>query len=192
MLYPLFCHDLKRLVSSQTPGGGGLPTAMSIPPDRRRLGPPTSRSTPVSQAPALPHPQTMPPHMSQPTTQSLSSQSAATRPSLGRAHTFPAPPTSSSNLMGVTNQGNSYDWQGPNMGNSVHGAPPPLSIDSGLSNARSMPTTPAATTPSGSGLNSMYPSQSSYDPNKSYYSAAQPSQQHYMPQQSMPQSNMTR
>jgi protein SOK2 len=63
-----------------------------------------------------------------------------------------------------------------------------LSIDTTLSNARSMPTTPA-TTPPGSNMQGMqsYQSQSGYDSSKSYYSAAPPSHPHYAPQQPLAQ-----
>jgi protein SOK2 len=91
----------------------------------------------------------------------------------------------------MTTQGNSYEWTGQSMGSSVQGSQP-LSIDTGLSGARSLPTTPA-TTPPGTNLQSIqqYQSQPSYD-SKSYYSAAPSSQPHYAPHQTMSQQNMTR
>lgn len=122
----------------------------------------------------------------------MGSQSGG-RPSIDRAHTFPTPPASASSLIGITSQGNSYDWnQGMNSG-APHSQP--LSIDTSLNNARSVPTTPA-TTPPGSNMHGMppYQSQSGYD-SKSYYSAAPPAHPHYASQpmapygQSMPTSS---
>lgn len=67
-----------------------------------------------------------------------------------------------------------------------------LSIDAGLSNARSMPATPA-TTPPANNLQGMqsYPTQTGYDSSKPYYSTAPQSQAQYAPQQSLAQPNMT-
>jgi protein SOK2 len=64
----------------------------------------------------------------------------------------------------------------------------PLSIDTTLSNTRSMPTTPA-TTPPGNNLHGMpsYQSQSGYDSSKPYYSTAPSSHPHYAPQHSLSQ-----
>ena len=106
------------------------------------------------------------------------------RPGLDRAHTFPTPPTSASSVMGMGNQGSSYEWGGQNIANNVAGAQP-LSIDTGLSNTRSMPTTPATTPPGGS-IQTMqsYQGQQSFDTPKSYYSGP-PSSQNAYAQQSM-------
>lgn len=73
------------------------------------------------------------------------------------------------------------------MGSNIPGNQP-LSIDTGLSNTRSMPTTPA-TTPPGNNMQSMQPyqGQPSYDNSKSYYSAAPSSQAPYAPQHPMSQ-----
>lgn len=107
------------------------------------------------------------------------------RPGLDRANTFPTPPASASSLMGVTNQGSSYEW-----GSQVPHAQP-LSIDTALSNHRSMPTTPA-TTPPGNNLHGMppYQGQSGYD-SKPYYSAAPQSHSQYAPQTPMTQSGIS-
>lgn len=69
------------------------------------------------------------------------------------------------------------------MGGNIPGTQP-LSIDTGLTNTRSMPTTPA-TTPPGNNMQSMqqYQGQPGYDSSKSYYSQAPSSQAHYAPQQ---------
>lgn len=94
--------------------------------------------------------------------------------------------------MGMGNQGSSYEWGGQSIGSGVPGTQP-LSIDTGLSNARSMPTTPA-TTPPGNSMHSMQPyqSQQNYDNSKPYYSAPPPSQTQYAPQQNIAQQNMAR
>lgn len=69
------------------------------------------------------------------------------------------------------------------MGSNMSGSQP-LSIDTGLSNARSMPTTPA-TTPPGTNMQPMQPyqGQPGYDNSKSYYSQAPSSQAPYAPHQ---------
>lgn len=154
---------------------------------RRMEGPPSGpQRTPSGpqQPPGLQHHHAlqtpMSSHMSQPP---MSGQHGA-RPGLERANTFPTPPASASSIMGVPNQGSSYEW-----GNQV---PPtqPLSIDTSLSNQRSMPTTPA-TTPPGSnmqGLPSYQPQ--SYDSSKPYYSAAPQSHPQYAPHTPLTQSGM--
>lgn len=180
-----------------TPEGTSSNNLLLQQPERRRIdGPASARSTPTSQAPSLHHHHSistsMPPHLSQPTTQSIPPHTATARPSLERAHTFPTPPASASNVIPIPNSGSSYDWPAQNLGNAVPG-PPPLSVDSGLNNARSVPTTPA-TSLSGPGLNSVhaYQNQPTYD-TKSYYAAPHPSQSRYAaPQPTMPQPSMSR
>ncbi|KAB8303064.1 hypothetical protein EYC80_004517 [Monilinia laxa] len=82
------------------------------------------------------------------------------------------------------------NWPNQSMGN-VQGTNP-LSIDTGLSNARSMPTTPA-TTPPGTSVQSMQQYQQNQQPydSRQMYSQAPPPQNAYAqappPQQSMPQ-----
>ena len=107
------------------------------------------------------------------------------RPNLDRAHTFPTPPTSASSVM-APNQGGSYDWPSQSMNSGVQSAQP-LAIDTGLSNARSEPATPAATPP-GSTLHNMssYQNQQSYNNPRPMYSAApQQSSQYATQQQNM-------
>ena len=86
----------------------------------------------------------------------------------------------------------SFQW-GPQGGmGSVQGTNP-LSIDTGLSNTRSMPTTPA-TTPPGTSIQSMQQYQQGaqpYDTSRQMYSAA-PSQQNAYPQATADQQNMAR
>jgi protein SOK2 len=119
-----------------------------------------------------------------PTAHSIAPHPGSGRPGLDRAHTFPTPPTSASSVMGMGNQGSSYEWGGQNIANNV-AASQPLSIDTGLSNARSMPNTPASTPP-GSSIQNMqsYSGQQNYDTPKQYYSAP-PSQQGAYAQQNM-------
>lgn len=94
--------------------------------------------------------------------------------------------------MGMGNQGSSYEWGGQGIGGGVQGTQP-LSIDTGLSNARSMPTTPA-TTPPGNSMQSMQPyqSQQGYDNSRPMYSSAPTQQNQYAPQQNIAQQNMAR
>lgn len=69
----------------------------------------------------------------------------------------------------------------------------PLSIDTGLSNTRSMPTTPA-TTPPGTSIHNMqtYQNQQSYDNSRPMYSAAPQQQSQYASQQNVAQHNLAR
>lgn len=110
-----------------------------------------------------------PPHAIQP-------NPSSGRPGLDRAHTFPTPPTSASSIMGMGNQGSSYEWNGAN----VQHAPgsQPLSIDTGLSNARSVPTTPASTPPGAVQQGISYGGAPTYDGSRPMYSAppSQPNQ----------------
>ena len=149
---------------------------------RRLEGPPVTRTPQAPQHPSLHHHslQTpVPPHLAQPP-HTMASQPGGGRPALDRAHTFPTPPASASSLMGITNQGNSYEWGSQGMSSGVPHSQQPLSIDTSLSNARSMPTTPA-TTPPGSNLQGMQfqGSQPPYDSSKPYYSTAPPSHPQY-------------
>lgn len=150
---------------------------------RRLEGPPVTRAPQAPQHPSLHHHHSLqtpvPPHLSQPP-HTMASQPGA-RSALDRAHTFPTPPASASSLMGIANQGNSYEWGSQGMSSGVANSQP-LSIDTSLSNARSMPTTPA-TTPPGSNLQGMQfqGSQPPYDSSKPYYSTAPPSHPQYAP-----------
>ncbi|KAL2811198.1 cell pattern formation-associated protein [Aspergillus granulosus] len=187
LLYPLFVHNIGRLLYHPT---NQTRTNMVVQESQqRRLEGPQPARTPQSQPPNLHHHHSLqtpvPTHMPQPHT--MASQPAG-RPSLDRAHTFPTPPASASSLMAITSQGNSYEW---NQGMSS-GVPnsQPLSIDTTLSNTRSMPTTPA-TTPPGNNLQGMqsYQPQTGYD-SKPYYSAAPSAHPHYAAQQPMTQQAM--
>jgi protein SOK2 len=119
-----------------------------------------SMSNPVGAA------MSQPPHAIQP-------HPSSGRPGLDRAHTFPTPPTSASSIMGMGNQGSSYEWSGANVQNPQSSQP--LSIDTGLSNNRSVPTTPASTPPGAIQQGVAYGSGQSFDNSRPMYSAA-PSQ----------------
>jgi protein SOK2 len=155
----------------------------------------------ASQPPSLHHHHSMsnpigaamsqPPHAIQP-------HPSAGRPGLDRAHTFPTPPTSASSIMGMGNQGNSYEWSNANV-QTPQGSQP-LSIDTGLSNARSVPTTPATTPPGAVQQGMPYGSAPSYDNARPMYSGppAQPGQYNtqgqpmmgYRPDSSYPKTEM--
>ncbi|KAL2824650.1 hypothetical protein BDW59DRAFT_84394 [Aspergillus cavernicola] len=188
LLYPLFVHNIGSLLYHPT---NQTRTNMVVQESqqRRMEGPQPARTPQAPQPPSLHHHHSLqtpvPTHMPQPHT--MTSQPGG-RPTLDRAHTFPTPPASASSLMGITSQGSSYEWnQGMNSGvpNSQ-----PLSIDTALTNARSMPTTPA-TTPPGNNLQGMqsYQPQSAYD-SKPYYSAAPSAHPHYAQHQPLPQQTM--
>lgn len=188
LLYPLFVHNIGGLLYHPT---NQTRTNMVVheSQQRRLEGTQPARTTQASQQPpALHHHHSMqtpvPSQMPQPSNTLI--PHPASRPGLDRAHTFPTPPTSASSMMGMPSHGSSYEWGSQNVQASQ-----PLSIDTGLSNARSMPTTPA-TTPPGNNMQSMqsYQSQSGYDSSKQYYSAAPQSQPQYAPQQPLTQSTM--
>lgn len=109
------------------------------------------------------------------------------RPSLDRAHTFPTPPTSASSVMGSMGADNYQQWPQQQGMNGSQGTNP-MSIDTNLSNTRSMPATPA-TTPPGSSIQSMSaypPATQSYDPSRQQYNAP-PLQSPYPPANTSPQ-----
>lgn len=158
-------------------------------PQRRQLeAPPTTRTSQGSQT-STQQQQHQQQQQQQPQQQTSSPSNALIphpsnrpAPALERAHTFPTPPTSASSLIPISTQGTSYEWGGQSMSSGVQ-ASQPLSIESGLGSARSLPATPATTPP----IQSMpsYQSQSGYDSSKPYYSAAPPSQTQYAPQPSL-------
>ncbi|GCB28095.1 cell pattern formation-associated protein stuA [Aspergillus awamori] len=189
LLYPLFVHNIGGLLYHPT-NQSRTNMVVQESQQRRLEGPQAARASQGPQPPALHHHHslqgTVPSHMPQPHT--MASQAGA-RPALDRAHTFPTPPASASSLMPITNPSNSYDWNNQGMNSGVPNSQP-LSIDTALSNARSMPTTPA-TTPPGSNMQGMqsFQGQSGYD-SKPYYSAAPPSHPHYASQQPLTQTGM--
>ncbi|KAL6703629.1 hypothetical protein ACN47E_009489 [Coniothyrium glycines] len=165
-LYPLFVHDIGALLYH--------PSNQTRASTQRYLAGPTT-----SQPPSLHHHHSMsnpigaamsqPPHAIQP-------HPSSGRPGIDRAHTFPTPPTSASSIMGMGNQGSSYEWNGANVQNTQSNQP--LSIDTGLSNARSVPTTPATTPPGAVQQGMAYSSNQGYDSSRPMYSAppSQPGQ----------------
>lgn len=163
--------------------------------ERRRIDGVPSRNGQTSQPPPLHHHHSMQNAVGSqvpPTPHSIAPHPGAGRPGLDRAHTFPTPPTSASSVMGMGNQGSSYEWGAPTMGSSVTGSQP-LSIDTGLSNARSMPTTPA-TTPPGTSISNMqsYQGQQSFEGSKSFYSGPPSSQNAYASNHTPTQQSMAR
>ncbi|KAI8937927.1 hypothetical protein NX059_005610 [Plenodomus lindquistii] len=207
-LYPLFVHDIGALLyhpSNQTRAsvGGAAMAAVdrnrrpdSMQTQQRYMAGPTT-----SQPPSLHHHHSMsnsvgsamsqPPHAIQP-------HPSSGRPGLDRAHTFPTPPTSASSMMGMGNQGSSYEWNGANPQQNPQGNQP-LSIDTGLSNTRSVPTTPASTPPGAIQQGIAYGASQSYDGSRPMYSApqAQPSQyaqgqpmMNYRPESAYPKTEM--
>ena len=198
LLYPLFVHNIGALLYHPT--NSNRTNAVMAAAERRKLENKQQQQGGMlgpagTQPPSLHHHHSMNnpvgSHVSQPP-HSIAPHPGAGRPGLDRAHTFPTPPTSASSIMGMNNQGGSYEWGGQGIGGSVQGTQP-LSIDTGLSNARSMPTTPA-TTPPGNSMQTMQPyqSQQAYDNSRPMYSAPPPQQSHYAPQQNVAQQNMAR
>lgn len=196
LLYPLFVHNIGALLYHPT--NQTRTNAVMAAAERRKQEQNQMRNT---QPPGLPsihqhHHHSMNNsiggHLPGPQ-HSIAPHPAAGRPGLDRAHTFPTPPTSASSVMGnMSNPDGSFQW-GPQGMNNVQGTNP-LSIDTGLSNARSMPTTPA-TTPPGTSIQSMQQyqqgSQQPYDNSRQMYSAPPPQQNAY-PQPTPEQQNMNR
>ncbi|OAL01199.1 apses-domain-containing protein [Phaeosphaeriaceae sp. SRC1lsM3a] len=184
-LYPLFVHDIGALLyhpSNQTRASVGSAAMAAVDRNRRPDPMQTQRylSGPTtSQPPSLHHHHSMsnpigaamsqPPHAIQP-------HPSSGRPGIDRAHTFPTPPTSASSIMGMGNQGSSYEWSGANV-QTPQGSQA-LSIDTGLSNARSVPTTPATTPPGAVQQGIPYGSTQTYDNSRPMYSGppSQPGQ----------------
>ncbi|KAK8020442.1 hypothetical protein PG990_005580, partial [Apiospora arundinis] len=186
MLYPLFVHNIGALLyhpTNQTRTNQVMAAA-----ERRKQEQSQMRNTPAPGPPggALPSIQQHHHHMGLPGPQSsLPSHQSSGRPSLDRAHTFPTPPTSASSVMGNMGTSDNFQWSQQNMS----GAPStnPMSIDTSLSNARSMPATPA-TTPPGSSMQSMQPypqGTQPYDNSRGVYNTTH--QSPYPPSHSSPQ-----
>ncbi|KAI9801047.1 MAG: hypothetical protein M1825_003582 [Sarcosagium campestre] len=187
MLYPLFVYNIGALLyhpTNQTRTATVMAAAERRRQDQQVQQP---RNPQSSQPPSLHHHHSMhnpmgshlpgPPHQGQ------------GRPGLDRAHTFPTPPTSAG-ILGMGGPENAFQWSGQPMGNQ---GSQPLSIDTGLSNARSMPTTPA-TTPPGASLQNMqqYPSGPGYDNARPVYSGPPAAQNQYGSSQNVAQQNMAR
>ncbi|KAI9885773.1 MAG: hypothetical protein M1823_002451 [Watsoniomyces obsoletus] len=187
LLYPLFVHNIGALLY-QSPGHGRTSAVMAADQQRRRLeqrGPQTPQPPPPGLhhhhsmhaavgGSQLPGPQAS--SAAGPGTVAVAPHGGVGRPSLERAHTFPTPPTSAHSVLGMSGSDGGYSWNGSNM--AGHGNQP-LSVDVGLSNARSMPSTPA-TTPPGNGLQSTQGyanGAATYDATRPTYSAPPPSSQ---------------
>lgn len=197
LLYPLFVHNIGALLyhpSNQTRSHSVMAAA-----ERRKQEQSQMRNP---QAPGLPSMQSHHHHSmhnsgggSLPGPQhSISGHPGiGGRPDIQRSHTFPTPPTSASSVMGnMGTSDGSFQWGGQNL-NGVQGSNP-LAIDTGLSNARSMPTTPA-TTPPGTSIQNMQQYQQttqSYDTSRQQMYSAPPLQQSAYPQSNGAQSNMGR
>ncbi|KAJ5486415.1 hypothetical protein N7530_000715 [Penicillium desertorum] len=183
LLYPLFVHNIGGLLyhpANQTRTNMVVQESqqrrLEGPPPHPQRTPSGSQQTPIHHHhPSLQTP--MSSHMSQ----GPMNGQPGSRPGLERANTFPTPPASASSMM---NQGSSYEWGGQ----VPHTQP--LSIDTTLSNQRSMPTTPA-TTPPGNNMHGLpaYQGQG-YDSSKPYYSAAPQTHAQYAPHTPLTQSGM--
>lgn len=195
LLYPLFVHNIGALLYHPTnQNRAGVVMAAA---ERRKQEQNQLRN---NQAPGLP---SMQPHhhhsMHNPIggalpgpQHSLAPHPSIGRPDLQRAHTFPTPPTSASSVMGnMGSSDGSFQWSGQGM-TGTQGTNS-LAIDTGLTNARSMPTTPA-TTPPGAALQNMQQYQQGsqgYDASRQMYSAP-PVQQNLYQQSNTSQQNIAR
>ncbi|EKD13867.1 APSES transcription factor [Drepanopeziza brunnea f. sp. 'multigermtubi' MB_m1] len=197
LLYPLFVHNIGALLYHPT--NQTRTNAVMAAAEKRKLEQNQMRNL---QAPGLPslhqhHHHSMNSSIggSLPGSQhSIAPHPNVGRPGMDRAHTFPTPPTSASSVMG--NMGSSdgnFQWGPPGPMGGVQGTNS-LSIDTGLSNTRSMPTTPA-TTPPGNSIQGMQQyqqsSQQPYDSSRQMYSAPPPQQNAY-PQSAPGQQDMSR
>lgn len=168
------------------PENANRTTGVATAVDQRRRLDSTDSSRPPTQAPPLHHHHSMQASVGGPvpsTPHAMSAQNGGPRPGIDRAHTFPTPPTSASSVMGMGSSNGNYEWSQPNIANGV-GANQPLSIDTGsMSNARSMPTTPA-TTPPGQTVPNMqsYSGSQQYDAKQHYYATTPSSQNGYAQQ----------
>lgn len=174
LLYPLFVHNIGALLYHPTNQPRNH-VAMQAAERRKQ-----EQSQMRAAGPGLPNPAQPHHHHSMhgsigggiSTSQhSGPSHSGLGRPEMPRSHTFPTPPTSATGVMSSMGQSDGSFWGGQGMHN-VHGSNG-LAIDTGLSNARSMPTTPATTPPGASihGVQQQYQSSQSYDPSRQVYSA---------------------
>ncbi|KAK0614081.1 hypothetical protein B0T14DRAFT_438610 [Immersiella caudata] len=188
LLYPLFVHNIGALLYHPT-NQNRTSQVMAVAAEQRRKQD-ANQMRNGQPGPGLPslqqhHHHSIPiPGPQQPPL----SHPGMGRPSLDRAHTFPTPPTSASSVMGGGMASDSFQWNQQGM-NGPQGAPP-MSIDTNLSNARSLPNTPA-TTPPGSTIQSMqqnYPPVSQpYDSSRQMYQAPPAQQSPYQSSNAPPQ-----
>ncbi|CCU82319.1 cell pattern formation-associated protein stuA, partial [Blumeria hordei DH14] len=195
LLYPLFVHNIGALLYHPT--NQTRTNAVMAAAERRKQEQNQMRN---SQAPGLPslhqhhhHSMSVPmAGMSNGPPPVLAPHQHMGRGSLDRGQSFPTPPTSASSVMG--NMGNSdgnFQW---GHSNSLSNVPvnSALSIDTGLSNTRSMPNTPASTPP-GSNIQGLQYQQSnnSYDATRHMYNSSN-SQHHPYSQNTSDHSGMPR
>ncbi|KAL2757871.1 hypothetical protein ACRALDRAFT_2101079 [Sodiomyces alcalophilus JCM 7366] len=189
MLYPLFVHNIGALLYHPT--NQNRTNQVMASAERRKQEQSQMRNSqsgpglaPIQQhhhhTLALPGPQ-----------QSLPSHSNMSRPALDRAHTFPTPPTSASSVMGSSmGPSDGFQWTTQSQGISGAQGTNPIAIDTGLSNARSMPATPASTPP-GTAIQSIQPYQSGaqqqYDNSRSMYNPSSTQHSPYQPANPGPQ-----
>ncbi|KAK4219160.1 cell pattern formation-associated protein stuA [Rhypophila decipiens] len=174
LLYPLFVHNIGALLYHPT-NQNRTSQVMAVAEHRRKTEN-QMRNQPPGGLPSLQqhHHHSM---LSGPQQPPLPSHHAMGRPSLDRSNTFPTPPTSASSVMNGMGASENFQWSQQGMGSQQGN--PPMSIDTSLSNARSLPNTPA-TTPPGSTIQSMqpYPPVSQpYDSTRQPMYQAPPSQQ---------------
>ncbi|KAI9738852.1 MAG: hypothetical protein M1834_008359 [Cirrosporium novae-zelandiae] len=194
-LYPLFVYNIGALLyQPQNQAPGLRPGGTRSITDRQKL---EAQSQPVrpgqsTQPPTLHHHHSMSNSISSQVSQPSNALVPAGRPGIDRAHTFPTPPTSASSTLTMNNQSSSYEWGGQSMSGNVQGSQP-LSIDTGLSNARSMPATPA-TTPPGNNIQGMQPyqGQQAYDASRTMYTAPPPQPAQYAAHQNVTTQNIAR
>lgn len=184
-LYPLFVHDIGALLyhpSNQSRSSGTANAAMAAAERRRaeqRMLTAPAPSLPSSIPQAAGHVNNHVQH----SPHAISHQQSVGRPTLDRAHTFPTPPASASSVIGINNHGNPYEWGNSNVAMQNN---QPLSIDTGLSNSRSVPNTPA-TTPPGSAMHNaqQYQTSQPYDASRPLYAQSAPQQAQYASQTNM-------
>ncbi|KAH6697609.1 cell pattern formation-associated protein stuA [Plectosphaerella plurivora] len=178
MLYPLFVHNIGALLYHPTNQNR---TSQVMASQERRNREQGQMRTPSQSGPGLAPIQQQHHHhqMGLPgPQQALPSHSSMARPGIDRAHTFPTPPASATSVIGNNGLGapDGYSWGSQGMSGGQGQSS--MSIDTGLSNARSMPATPA-TTPPGNAIQGMqqYQSSAPYDSARPMYNSA-PSNQH--------------
>ena len=186
ILFPLFVHNIASLLYH--PSNSSRTQQVMVAAERRKQESPMRNGQ--STAPGLPSlhhhsPMALPgPQQTLPSHANMATPNA--RPPLDRAHTFPTPPTSASSVIGGgISASEPFSW--PQQGENGNHVANPMSIDTSLSNARSMPATPA-TTPPGPPMQTIqqYPSTTqTYDATRPMYhqqtpapASQQPSQQH--------------
>ncbi|KAJ2896415.1 apses-domain-containing protein [Zalerion maritima] len=181
LLYPLFVHNIGALLYH--PSNQTRTTQVMAAAERRKAEQQSQmrNGQPPAGGPGLPsiqhhHHSMGMPGASQPPLSSH--QSSMGRPPLDRSASFPNPPTSTSSGMGSMGGSDGFTYP------PIPQAAPQMSIDTGLTNTRSMPNTPA-TTPPGNSIQSMPPSysqqppvsQAPYDNSRQMYSSSNSQQQ---------------